>query len=214
MTRNCKSWLACAAVAVVLGINHQANADSGMFGGFIEITGNSPATWYDLQEFELNALDPFEGADLGDYDLDTDSLQITNSEGLTFKNGGSDVTGVETNYRVTKVGDAAGGFSTVAHNFGANAPSNAADGNAFGGTGDQSWGNLGDIVADIDVLALVSGPGNYELEVFLRAFTSDGDRFINAGGSNFTATFTVVPAPAALPAGLALMVGLAMRRRR
>lgn len=138
---------------------------------------------------------------------------ISNAQGLTFKNSGSNVTGVETNYRVTRVGDTPGGFTAITHGFGSNANFTDAAGNEFTGAGDQLWGGSGGITSTPDVVAgLIEG--DYEIEVFVKASaTPDGDQFASNGGSNFTATFSVVPEPASLcllTAGAAMLLS---RRR-
>ena len=55
--------------------------------------------------------------------------------------------------------------------------------------------------------------GTYTLQWFSKALTNEGDRFESNSGSNFSATFTVVPEPAAAMLGLIGTVGLLRRRR-
>ncbi|BAM04059.1 PEP-CTERM sorting domain-containing protein [Phycisphaera mikurensis] len=205
------SVLAASAVAAS---STSAFGAAGIFGAYVELTASGgAATSYNLLVPGSSPLSDFDGLDLGDFDVTGDTLVISNAQGLTFKNGGSDVTGVETNYRVTRVGDAPGVFTAIAHNFGANATFTDAAGNTFTGGGDQLWGGPGGITSTPDVVAgLVEG--DYEIEIFARAFTAaDGDQLADNGGSNYTATFSVVPEPASL-ALLGAGAALLFRRRR
>lgn len=192
-------------------------AATGMFGGYIMInTGSS--TLYDLQSYGgPNNNTDFGGSTItgsgagGSLIPGTDVLKITNASGMTFKNGGGNVTGVQLNYRVYKVGDTPGAFQTASLAFGSNAPSTDISGNSFTGSGDQEWRNL---VGDIDLLALATaGAGNYNIEVFLRAFTNEGDRFINNGGANYVALFSI-PEPSRALLCLVGGFGFLLRRRR
>lgn len=95
--------------------------------------------------------------------------------------------------------------------FGANATNVDLGGNTFSGSGDQEWkGGF----SSIDLLSLATaGAGDYNLEVFLRANTNEGDRFINNGGVNYVATFAI-PEPSKSLFVLIGLLGLATRRRR
>jgi hypothetical protein len=186
-----------------------ANAASGIFGSFVQVNGD----WYQTANPGATQIDAFDGADLGTFNLG-DTLEITGANVLTFKNGPSDVTGAEIQWRVYLVGDTPGAFTVAGINFGADAPFNDPAGNSYVNGGDQNWGNLpaGGGVQDIMPLAA----GDYEVEIFYRATTNvDGDLFSNNGGNNFVATFTVVPEPgtlALLGVGMATL-GIVRRRR-
>lgn len=191
-----------------------ASAATGMFGSYIQInTGTSVV--YDLQQYGPTDHTDFNGFDFGALLPATDILSITNASGLTFKNSGAgdDVTGVELQYRVYKVGSTPGAFATRSLNFGANATSTDLGGNTFSGSGDQEWSGLSG-GASINLLSLANaGAGDYKVEVFLHAFTNQGDRFSNNSGSNFIAVFSIPEPSRALLLGCGLL-GLVMRRRR
>ncbi len=188
-----------------------AHAASGIFGSYIGITaeGSSEAI-YGEQQPGPNFVLGFNSADLGDLNLG-ETLTISSAEVLTFKNGISDVFGAELNYRVYENGGSAGAFNTVAINFGSNAPFTDFAGNSFSNGGDQSWSNI----ASTPEVASALTAGDYVLEIFWKATTSDGDQFVNNGGSNYLASFTVVPEPSsyALIAGMLGVCIVALRRR-
>ena len=178
---------------------------TGVFGSYVNIFTTTSTVYVAQQYTGSNPL--FNGTDLGDFEL-SDTLKIDNASVLTWKNGGGNVTGAEIQYRVYLTSGTPGGYTTVSFGFGSNAPSTDLGGNSFSGSGDQEW-KTG---SDMNLLAGLSTPGDYTVELFFRAFTNEGDRFSNNGGSNYKATFTVVPEPsAALLGGLG---ALALLRRR
>lgn len=191
-----------------LALAGAATAATGVFGSYAEITTGS-STVYVAQGTTGNP--SFQGADFGTFTLG-DSLSLSNASLLTFKNSGGDVTGAEIQWRVYETGETPGSYATIALNFGSNAPSTDLGGNGFSGGGDQEWRGLS--TGSVDLLGATSGNGDYTLEIFYRASTNEGDRFSNNGGSDYTATFTVVPEPSS--AALLGLGGLAliMRRRK
>lgn len=113
------------------------------------------------------------------------TLILNGGEVKTFKNGISDVFGADIFYRVYKQGDVPGAFTQVSLGFDSDL-----------GGGDQKWATT---AAGVDILAAASaGNGTYNLEVFWRAPSSDGDHFDSNGGSNYTATFMVNVLPVEL----------------
>ena len=117
----------------------------------------------------------------------------------TFKNFGSNVTGAFFDYRVFKVGDTPGSFTE----FGLPFNSNIGDG------GDQKWDKVDQ---NVNLLTGLSN-GNYTLEVFAKATSTDGDHFSNNGGANYKASFTVIPEPSAALLGSLGVLALLRRRR-
>jgi hypothetical protein len=178
---------------------------TGVFGSFLQIT-TSTSTVYKGESF--GSVPTIQGANFGTFTL-TDTLRISQSQINTFKNSGGDVTGGQMQYRVYFSSGAAGSFTTVSYNFQSNATFTNLAGSSVTGFGDQAWGNT----TPINLLGLTSGNGDYTLEVFFRAFTNEGDRFSNNGGSNFKANFTVVPEPSSAALGL-LGAAFMLRRRR
>ncbi len=201
------------AIALLLLTPGLATAATGMFGSYIQINTGTDVV-YDLQSYGATNHPDFNGLDFGDVATNFTSLSITNASGLTYKNigNGDNVTGVELQYRVYKVGNTPGAFSTMALNFGANATATDLGGNTFSGSGDQEWRGLSG--GNINLLSLAnSGDGDYQVEVFLRAFTNLGDQFSNNGGSNFIAVFSVPEPSRAMFLALGMMMPLLRRRR-
>jgi hypothetical protein len=184
--------------------NSISHAATGVFGSYVGINENgSGNTWYSILDFGTDVTD-FQGVDFGTFDITTsDSLQISAFELETFKNSGGDVTGVELQYRVYEQSTTPGTFNVVSGGFLANSTFTAANGDSVTGFGDQKWG-VSPTATLGDLLAGTSAGNTYNVEVFTRAFTNEGDRFVNNGGSNFTASFTVVPEPSSL-----IMLGVA-----
>jgi len=184
---------------LVLITSGSSFAASGIFESFGIIKINaSTAVYYDMQAATGN-LD-FQGASFGTFNSTVgNTLTLVGGEIKTFKNSGSDVTGAFFDYRVFKVGDTPGSFNEFSLPFNSNLPS----------AGDQMWDKTDE---NVDLLAGLSN-GDYTLEVFARATSTDGDHFSNSGGSNYTASFTVVPEPSSALLGL-LGAGLLLRRRR
>lgn len=136
----------------------------------IRNTGN---VYYDL---EANTSNPdFNGVNLGDF-TSNEVLAFAGGEMKTFKNSGADVTGGNIYYRVYS-GSTGGSFSSIGFNFLEDL-----------GGGNQKWGSLS---GTENILAGLSH-GNYTLEVYVAASTSDGIKYSSNGGANFKATFKVV----------------------
>ncbi|MEY3084507.1 MAG: hypothetical protein RL037_687, partial [Bacteroidota bacterium] len=105
-----------------------------------------------------------------------ETLIFNGAQIKTYKNGGSNVTGGQIAYKIYRTG-ASASFSYINLPFGENLAS----------AGDQRWENNS---ANINVLSGLT-PGNYTLEVYWQAYSSDGDHYYNNGGTNYKATFTV-----------------------
>lgn len=167
---------------------------AGFYDSFAIVDGN----FFDLSAGTVN--DDLQGANLGNIDLNTGTLFL-GGQSKTFKNNGSDVTGVAIFYRFYQ-GAASGAFSQISYSFqwnngDAGAPS------GLNNSGDQQWGtdaqgaNGSDVAVDILNGATLM-TGTYTLEVYMRVTTNgvdaSGEIFDNNGGSNYTATFTITNA--------------------
>ena len=107
----------------------------------------------------------------------TPTIKIMGAEIRTFKNGSADVTGARLLYDVHPAGEPHGTFKEI------NIPWNQ----DFPTVGDQSWQLLNIDSTVTDGLA----DGNYELELYWKITTNQGDRFDNNNGDNFKAAFTI-----------------------
>lgn len=177
---------------------------------FTSTNGTTVDTFFDIGATTANT--DFDGANLGTFNSG-DTLQLGGQQ-KSFKNNGSDVTAHTLHYRID-----GGSFQTVALNF----QWNNGDGGAPAGLnnpGDQQWG--GDVqggnatfTVSSDILSGLSN-GAHTLEVFSSITTNGTDAavtiFNNNGGSNYSATFTVVPEPSS--AALLGLGGLALILRR
>jgi len=135
--------------------------------------GGGVSTWQDGSNPSLGTFDITNG----------DTLTLDGGEMLTFKNGGSNVSGADMFYSIN-----GGSFqdATLAFN----------EDNVGSSTGDQRW--YSDTAANANVLSGLSN-GTYTLSVYFRDSNSDdGNDYISNGGNNFNATFTVVPEPSSL----------------
>ena len=163
--------------------------------GFYDSFAIGNGTFYDLGS--TTGLTDFDGANLGTFDISTGTLFI-GGQSKTFKNNGSDVTGVAIFYRFYQ-GAASGTFTQINYSFQWNEGDPGAPA-GLGSVGDQQWGtdvqgaNGADGAVDILNGATLS-TGTYTLEVFMRVTTNGVDAaaeiFDNNGGSNYIATFEV-----------------------
>ena len=149
---------------------------TGINESYIILNLGSGNIFYDLSAITANP--DFSGANLGTFNATgaNSSILFKGGEVKTFKNGGSDVFGAGVDYRV-RLGAGSGAFTVNALNFGAEI-----------GGGNQQW-----IKTDYSTQLISNGmsAGVYSLDAYAKASTSDGDRFANNSGSNYTATFTI-----------------------
>lgn len=203
----------------------QAHAAVGYFGNFYIVTSTnggansfnqvlSPANNLSsagggfglTTDFSNPALGSFGTIDLGA----SDSLVLNGFEMLTYEDGGDSVNTAILFYRVTKVGDSPGSFSSTSMN----SPTNS-NPNGFGGT-DKFWQKTD---AGLNLTTGLSN-GDYKIDFYIQNDAS----YTGGGGGTFvmnnwnsssgpSATFSVIPEPASALLGLA-GTALLLRRRR
>lgn len=183
---------------------------AGIFNSFLftTTTGSTPLTFYDIGATTGNP--DFQGSNLGTFTVGASTLRMGGQQ-RSFKNNSTDVTSHSISWRVWSV-TPSGSFITVNMPFQFN----------IGGGGDQQWGgdtqgsNADPIEISTNVLAGLTN-GLYTLEVFSQINTNGVNAatsiFNNVGGSNYRATFTVIPEPATAALGLVGSL-LLLRRRR
>lgn len=211
MTKTFKLAIA-AATAFTFGSVAPAFAASGIFGaGVILSTNSNGPTLYEFTQSGFTSLgdsrysppasspgdtlgtpafDTSGGFSAGTQNLGTfdpslgNSLTFDGGELLSFKNGGSNVTGANIYYQINALG-----FSSAT-------PLVFNQDNVSGNGGDQRW------YVDSANINLLTGlaNGTYTLSVYLDSPSSDGTHFANNNGSpnNYKASFTVVPEPSTL----------------
>ena len=185
---------------------------AGMFDQFV-IVNTGSSVYYDIGATTGNP--DFQGSSLGTFDPSLGGTLTLGGQGKSYKNGGSDVTGMQLFYRIWQ-GAPSGTFAQLNYNFQID--------NVNGTPGDQQWGTdvagaNGTAFFTPNVLTGLTY-GSYTLEVYSQITTNGAGGAVNPtlndrGGSNFTATFNVVPEPSR---ALLAIVGLGMvvvhRRRR
>lgn len=215
LLRPCLIALAVAACSFA----PQAMAGTGIFGTYLFIDADGMATTYGLTETGGASTVNFPSIDLGVFDSATMALTLNGAQANTFKNGGGNVTGAELSYRVYESGGTPSSFNQVNLGFGANSTYIDAGGVTISGGGDQKWEEP---TAGVDLLDGLA-PGTYDLEVFVKAFTNEGNRFHNDSGggpgSNYIGSFTVsavpeVSATLAMPLLLGSVWGFRSLKRR
>ena len=187
------------SIALLLLCNCYIYAAAGFFDSFaiVNVAGGGN-TFYDLGAATGNT--DFNGANLGS--LAQGESLFLGGQIRTFKNTGSDVTGVNLFYRIYPSGSPSGAFTSIAYPFQWNFGDSGAPGE-LKNSGDQQWGtdvngnNLTD--AAVDILNGTSlAVGDYTLEVYVVVTTNGVDAatniFDSGGGSNYSATFTLTAA--------------------
>lgn len=158
-------------------------------------------TFYNTSGSGANCINPscgvlFNGYNFGSYIQNSGELYIRGAEIKTWKNAGGNVCGATLHYRVYPAGSPSGAFSSFNIPFKSNC-CGAVFCDGLGGCGgnDQKW-SIETLTPSVDLTAFA--PGNWSVEVFI-SYTGDdfssggcaGTKYVNNGGSNFVADFTI-----------------------
>ena len=142
--------------------------------------------YYDLNPPTTTGNPDLNGGNLGVFAQGSSNLVLKGAQLKTFKNGNDDVTGTRLRYRVYAYTGTPGAFNVTPDlGFAANESGSC---NAPYSSCNQRWetNNL-----NVDLLNTLT-PGNYVLEVYGESSNSlAGTLFLNNGGNNFRAQFTV-----------------------
>jgi hypothetical protein len=179
MQRNSWSTLIFFVFAEICAVSSVALGGSGIFQALLPINeyddGAFSGMFYDLTFFN--------GKDFGTINVASgEYVNIGGGEIHTYKNGGSDVTGAQIYWRVYPSDQLPGAFQAINLPFFDEYP-------AFGGNpGDQRW------LTATSFIDIVHGrrDGNYTLEVWAQATSSDGTHYDNNCGCNLKATYNIV----------------------
>jgi len=177
-----------------------------IFNGYAYVsdtTAGTDATWYNLSGAGQSS--SLQGADLGDF---SNNLWLGGQTG--FWSNGSGTNFVTLSYSITGQASASGTVSYAFQYFEGPAGSN----NDQWGT-DVNGANTSDL--SVDLIATHSlAAGDYNLVVYVEGKANNGtSAYDSNGGSNYNATFTVVPESStyALIAGILCMFYLMLKRR-
>lgn len=158
------------------------NAQSAGFNNtFIILSLNGGGnTYYDLNAATGN-LD-FHNANLGTFDISSNTLELKGAEHNVWKCGGCDLTATTIHYRVYPTNGSPGAFNALG------LPWTSGFNNGCGGQ-DQMWSATGN---NINLLSGLNS-GSYYLEVYSSSSVtcSGGTVYASNGGVNYTATFSV-----------------------
>ena len=166
-------------LVVCLFLTSSVFAGSGIFQTYAIINKGSGNQFYAGGINSDNASLIFNNNNLGSF-CPTATLILNGGEIKTYQNSGSNVSGAKLAYRIYRVGDAPGTFQEIGLFF-----------NADLGNGDKKWQTSGH---NVNMLAGLTA-GNYYLEVYWVANSTDGDHYDSNFGNNFKATFSVNPFP-------------------
>jgi hypothetical protein len=203
------SW----SIALALLPASHALAGTGTFGSHAGFNANGGGNSYlGATHAGSNQLAGLHGHDFGTFSSG-DSLLLSGGDLLTWKNEGGDVTGAFIGYNVHEASSSSGTFSEISLGWSNNAPFTNAAGSSFSNYGDQKWAQ---IASTPDLLSGLA-PGDYKLEVYFKATSSEGDRYDSRNGENHVASFAIsapIPEPATFMLGLlGMLTVVAMGRR-
>lgn len=207
-----KLLLLFALSAASLFPTSRAHAAYGLFGtngSFVILSLNGGANTYYHMTAGANAA--FDGAILGAFNPGIgNSLVLNGGEMQTFENSGDSVTDpTSLFYRIYPTGSPSGSYNSISLN----------NLSFPGSPGDEKRDNT---AANINILSGLLN-GDYTLEVFSSAAVdwngqigggAEDTIFASNSGSNYKATFSVVPEPSRAMLALFGVVGLITRRRR
>ncbi|MBJ7427480.1 MAG: hypothetical protein JHD28_00750, partial [Bacteroidia bacterium] len=147
----------------------------GIYDGYIITNTNGSGNVY------TSLASTFHNSNLGTFNTGN-SLVLNGAQNKTFKCSGGNVTGSNFYYRIYRTSATAGAFSSAqTMSFASN------DGGGCGGN--QTWERTN---AGINVLSGLTS-GFYHLEIYTDAPGSPSTAYYNNGGSNYRASFTVLP---------------------
>mgnify|MGYP003376160294 CR=1 FL=1 len=178
---------------LLLLLNVNLFAARGWWDSFVIVNalGNGNV-FYDLGASTMNQ--DFSGANLGVFTPSNYTLFL-GGQIKTWKNGGSDITGVTVWYRIYPNGSPSGSFIGIPYTFQWNQGEVGAP-VSLTNPGDQQWGtdeqgqNLGDDGINILQNSTLE-EGAYTLEIYVEVFNNEGLLYDNNSGNNYSANFTV-----------------------
>ena len=164
-----------------------------------------PYAFYNTSGDVINQISTvnFENQNFGSFFQDSGDFRLQGGELKTFKEDYANVCTSVLRYRIYEESNPSGSFSPI--NIDPLEDCNGCPGafpsggpcNGLGTCNDQKWQTTG-LNANIDLTSFP--PGNYVLEIYLEVLGNNSNtsgcsdiRYINNGGANFKATFTIIP---------------------
>ena len=205
--------LSSLIIALLLLPASHALAGTGTFSSYAGFYPNGGGNSYlGASQPGSSQLAELQGYEFGTFTIG-DSLLLSGGELLTWKNGGGDVTGAFIGYNVHEASSSPGSFSEITIGWSSNSPFSDAAGNSFSGSGDQKWA---DMSSTPDLLSGLT-PGDYNLEVYFKATSNEGDHYDSRNSENYVASFAIsapIPEPATFLLTLfGMLTVVAMGRR-
>ncbi|AZA58287.1 hypothetical protein [Chryseobacterium shandongense] len=173
----------------------------GIFEAAIEFNAGGTNKWYSYEGTAISSTQ-FNGANLGSFAANSQSLKIIGLELQIYEEPGGNFCGGTVNYRIYKTGDTPGSFLQEALPFRENCSGSSFPTGDPCSAHDQKWNKL-----DYNIDLTKRCPGDYTLELFLEYTGSetsttacDLTRKLDNSGSNFKASFTITGTPTPTPA--------------
>lgn len=166
-----------------LALPHVMAQSAGFNNGFALVSVNGGANGFYCLQGACGINPNLQGYNFGQIALDTGSLVLNGVEINNWTCGGATISNVDMYYRVFPFGSPGGPFieRDIFFNF--------SFGNGCGGA-DMQWLKFAD---NNNLLAGISSPGVYEVELYVRQTTSsNGFQYMSNGGANYRARFEVV----------------------
>jgi hypothetical protein len=146
------------------------------------INGGANTFYCMFSNTSCGATSSLNGANLGSFDANSNTLVLKGAEHNVFKCGGANITATTLNYRIYLTSTPSGSFTAVNIAFG----TGSSVGNGCSGA-DQKWQ---DLTKSINVLAGLA-VGNYTIEIYSNNVATSGNIFLSNSNNNYKATFTV-----------------------
>jgi hypothetical protein len=161
--------------------------DAGFVSGFAIINKNGAGNdYFCLTNFNCGTNPNFHNQDFGLVVLDTDSFILNGAEINNYTCNFQTISPVSLYFRVYRDGETPGAFTLI--NIFINNESPFTFSNGCNGA-NMRWETVAD---NQNILAGITAPGTYFLELYVQQETSIGTQYLSNGGANYRAQFEVV----------------------
>jgi hypothetical protein len=161
--------------------------DAGFVSGFAIINKNGAGNdYFCLTNFNCGTNPDFHNQDFGLVVLDTDTFILNGAEINNYTCNFETISPVSLYFRVYRDGETPGAFTLI--NIFINNESPFTFSNGCNGA-NMRWETFAD---NQNILAGITAPGTYFLELYVQQETSIGTQYLSNGGANYRARFEVV----------------------